>query len=281
MEERFSYIAAAYDSHAESEFHVGTIGHLEPRYFSLKKIISDFKSDIDSFIDVGGGSGILALWLAALGHKVSLIDISGRCIEYAKMQASLTSASENLSFYNLAAEHLSADNAIAKASFALCLGPTHHADTIESIYLIINGLKRKFIDDGYVLISFINGLNLASGLLASDSLSEVKSGIINCQQLKACGFFVAKKESNGLHTFGCTPEKCKEILDSSGLEVIDKYGFDSILNGVNWELAKSRLSTSDFHRLRETLVQSCKSEDYFDKSSILCFICKKATSKTP
>lgn len=278
MQDRFKSIAAAYDSHAENELHLGTVGHLEPRYSVLKSILNKYKKDSDTFIDVGSGVGILSLWLSDHHHSVNMIDVSGRCLEYAKLIASRRNLDKRISFYPISAESLFDNTSVSMVNFGICLGVTHHAHSIENIDLILRGLNQKISMNGYLLISFLNGLPLLSSLLASNSICDLKKGITNIQQLHSVGCFSILDENKNLFTWACNSLKAKEILHESGFDIVGKYGIDAILNGINWELAKSSLGTQDFAYLRETLHYSHQDDVYFERSSILHFVCRKIRS---
>lgn len=63
----------------------------------LKRDLAPYVSDAPKqFLDVGGGAGQMALWLANLGHEVTLVDFSGSLLKEAQAQASAAQLSERL-----------------------------------------------------------------------------------------------------------------------------------------------------------------------------------------
>ena len=76
-----------------------------------------------SIVDVGGGAGAYAFWLAELGYDVHLIDLSPRLIDVAKKR-NATAAHPLASFTIGDARTLDLDDAVADC--VMLLGPLYH-----------------------------------------------------------------------------------------------------------------------------------------------------------
>lgn len=272
MDSRLKSIASAYNTQAESEFHVGTVGHLAPRYEIIKYMVSKYKNIDDTFIDVGGGTGIISLWLSKIGHTVSLVDVSERCVEYAKYISKKQNAS-NINFFIGSAEYLPEE--ISPVNFALCIGPTYHAGSINLVSTIIDQLYKKISTDGLLIISFLNCKSIIKKLLGSKITSEIKDGFYFLNELELHGHINFFDVGRNINTWSCNKETSVKLLVNSGFEVIDTFGFDGVLNGINWEFAKSNLDPIYMSNAVELMKSSCRDQNHLDDSSVIFFICKK------
>lgn len=278
MIRRLNAIASAYNMQAEFEYYICNNGYLKPRYELIKNIISKRINKKLQIIDVGGGSGILSIWLAKNNHTVILVDISERCIEYARYLAKKNNCYENIQFEVLAAEQLGETNFISKSELVLCLGVTHHADSLYTVNSIIYSLKKKMKSDGYLLISFINGSVLSQRLFLNNTNNTIENAIFVTNGLYENGEFSLFDPERGLHTWVCTPKKAIKILNSNGLQVIEKFGFDAIVEGINWEKVKNT-SLDLYNKSKLKLEATYNDPQFFKNSSLMYFLCQRTEDK--
>jgi ubiquinone/menaquinone biosynthesis C-methylase UbiE len=74
LNSEISRVRSFYENCPETNRLGGSTGKLE--FERSKEIISRFLRDPIEILDVGGGTGAYSFWLASLGHKVTLIDVS-------------------------------------------------------------------------------------------------------------------------------------------------------------------------------------------------------------
>jgi ubiquinone/menaquinone biosynthesis C-methylase UbiE len=128
-----------------------------------------------TILDVGGGAGIYALWLAELGYEVHLIDLMPLHIEQA------TNASQQ-------AEHPLASLRVgdarkldfpdASADVLLLCGPLYHLPDYADRIAVLREAYRVLKPSGIVLVAAISRVastleGLAFGYLADDNFAEV------------------------------------------------------------------------------------------------------------
>jgi 2-polyprenyl-3-methyl-5-hydroxy-6-metoxy-1,4-benzoquinol methylase len=80
----------------------------------VERVIPDRPADV---LDVGGGTGVHAVWLAAAGHRVHVIDPEPRHVEHAALLPGVTASTGD-------ARDL--DRPSASADVVLLLGPLYH-----------------------------------------------------------------------------------------------------------------------------------------------------------
>lgn len=123
-------------------------------------------------VDVGGGSGPYAFWLASLGYVVHLVDATARLIEEANRQND-TSTQPLASIAIGDARHLSASDASVDA--VLLLGPlyhlTNHADRIQ----VLREAQRVLRVDGVVLTA---GISRYAGTLDGVALNPTLDSLV-------------------------------------------------------------------------------------------------------
>ena len=72
-------------------------------HHDLKQHLPATKASLN-ILDAGGGQGQTALWLADMGHNITLCDISSEMIAAAKANANGASLSHKIQFHNIAIE---------------------------------------------------------------------------------------------------------------------------------------------------------------------------------
>jgi ubiquinone/menaquinone biosynthesis C-methylase UbiE len=103
-------------------------------------------------LDVGGGPGLYAAWLAELGHSVHLIDPVKKHIE----QAGKRAAGLKNPFTVLLAESQRLDFPDSKADVVILHGPLYHLQQKQERLRAIREAKRSLKKGGYVLGFAIN-----------------------------------------------------------------------------------------------------------------------------
>ena len=97
-------------------------------------------------LDVGGGTGVYARWLAGRGHQVHLFDLSPRHVEEARAQPGPRLARAEVG------DALHLDDADASADAVLLLGPLYHlVDRAERVRALAEA--RRVVRPGGVVVA--------------------------------------------------------------------------------------------------------------------------------
>src|SRR5579875_1894294 len=79
-------VAAFYNSEPDREWE--RLEHHRTEFAVTCLALQEFLPPVPArVIDIGGGPGRYALWLANRGYEVALLDLSERCLEIARRQA--------------------------------------------------------------------------------------------------------------------------------------------------------------------------------------------------
>ncbi|MEY9904898.1 ubiquinone/menaquinone biosynthesis C-methylase UbiE [Catenulispora sp. MAP12-49] len=158
------HIAAFYDEHYEEaeRLRITAFGRLE-RERTKELLLRELPPAPARILDVGGGPGIYAAWLASLGHQVTLIDPVARHLEQAAEYATFTVEAGD-------ARTLSAPDASVEA--VLMLGPLYHLPDPADRAQALREAKRVAKPGGLIAAAFISRysplLDLASKLRIND-----------------------------------------------------------------------------------------------------------------
>ena len=158
------HIAAFYDEHYEEadRLHINAFGRLE-RERTKELLLRELPPAPAHILDVGGGPGVYAAWLASLGYTVTLIDPVARHREQAAEYATFTVEAGD-------ARALSA--ADASADVVLMLGPLYHLPDAADRARALREANRVVKPGGLIAAAFISRhsplLDLASKLRIND-----------------------------------------------------------------------------------------------------------------
>jgi len=158
------HIAAFYDEHYEEadRLHINAFGRLERE--RTKELLSrELPPAPAHILDVGGGPGVYASWLASLGYTVTLIDPVARHREQAAQYGTFTVEAGD-------ARALSAADGSADA--VLMFGPLYHLPDAAERAQALREANRVVKPGGLIAAAFISRhsplLDLASKLRIND-----------------------------------------------------------------------------------------------------------------
>jgi len=145
-------VEAFYDRNARNEW-----DRLDRHRMEFAITLKAFKEHMPSppveVLDIGGGPGRYSMALAERGYKVTLLDLSKHCLEFAREKA-LKSGVELAEYRHGTALDLSA---FASASFGvvLLMGPLYHLLDEDRRRRAIREARRVLKSDGLVFASII------------------------------------------------------------------------------------------------------------------------------
>jgi 2-polyprenyl-3-methyl-5-hydroxy-6-metoxy-1,4-benzoquinol methylase len=124
-----------------------------PEFLLTCRILDRYIKPVDKVLDIGGGPGRYSLWFAEKGCDVTLLDLSGANVAFAKERA----VERGLKIQTVSGDAREADRLVCgKFDHILLMGPMYHlleeADRITAVNAALNLLKPG----GTIYISFIN-----------------------------------------------------------------------------------------------------------------------------
>lgn len=152
-------ISQYYEEGLEAQRLSGALGQLE--LLRTKEIISRYLPDPPAkILDVGGGPGVYACWLARDGHEVHLVDPVPLHVEQAR-QASTRQTDYPIASISLG-DARKLDQPDANFDVVLMLGPLYHLTERNDRILALREAYRVLRKDGYI---FAVGISRFASLL--------------------------------------------------------------------------------------------------------------------
>jgi ubiquinone/menaquinone biosynthesis C-methylase UbiE len=174
-------------------------------------------------LDVGGGPGIHAAWLADEGFYVHVVDISSRHVQ--KVLDDLSGAGVTAEV----GDATSLEHADGSFDAVLLLGPLYHLTELEDRLQALREARRVVRPGGLVFVAGINRFaslfdGLARGFLFDPEFREiVDQDLENGQH---------RNPNNRSHWFTTAyfhePSELREEIEDSGLEVVDLVGVEGL-----------------------------------------------------
>ncbi|HVW14742.1 MAG TPA: methyltransferase domain-containing protein [Mucilaginibacter sp.] len=191
-----------------------------------KELIGRFLPKKSVIIDVGGGPGIYAGWLAGLGHDVHLVDPVEKHIK----QANKRSKQAKKPFKASLGEAQQLDFADNFADVAVLHGPLYHLQQKkERLKALAEG--RRVLKPGGILLGFAINHSasaiaaLLNGFIHSPEIYEM------CRQELATGVHHPPKNMPGVlpSAYFHRPQQLKEELEEAGLTYVNTYAVEGMI----------------------------------------------------
>ena len=150
-----------YDQSVETEW---TRMDRHPLEFELsKRHIDRYLKPASRVLDLGGGPGRYALHYAALGQRVTLLDLSPRNVEFARRRA----AKLGLRLERTIVGDARSMPSLEDESFdcVLCMGPLYHLELEAERAAVIAECRRLVARDGFMVFAFITEMAQALSIL--------------------------------------------------------------------------------------------------------------------
>ncbi|MDB5025252.1 MAG: class SAM-dependent methyltransferase [Mucilaginibacter sp.] len=191
-----------------------------------KDLIGRYLPKKGVIIDVGGGPGIYAEWLAGLGHRVYLIDPVEKHIK----QANKRSARARKPFKSVLGESRKLGLEDNFADVVILHGPLYHLqlkqDRIRSIAEAKRVLKPKGIVLGFAINHSASAIAaLLNGFIHSPEIFEM------CKQELTSGIHTPPKSMPGIlpEAYFHRPGELKTEFGEAGLTYIDTYAVEGLI----------------------------------------------------
>ena len=235
-----------YNEVSEESRLTGGLGPLE--FKRNKELIEKFiPSPNSTVLDVGGGTGRYAEWLANKGHNVSLVEPIEKHVKLAQKRAKKS----NKKFTVHLAEARNLDFIDNFADVVILHGPLYHLQDPSDRKKAIAEAKRVLKKDGILLGFAINYtasmfVGLLQGLIHDESFFNM------CKEELTTGIHRPADNIPGLlvEAYHHRPEELKEEILAVGLEYIDTFAIE----GVAW-LDKNYFVNISDKKKEETLFE--------------------------
>lgn len=215
-----------------------------------KDLISRYLPKKGIVIDVGGGPGVYAEWLAGLGHEVHLVDPVEKHIK----QANKRSAKAKKPFKSILGESRKLELPDNFADVVILHGPLYHLQLKEDRVKSIAEAKRVLRPNGVVLGFAINHsassiAALLNGFLHSPEIYEM------CREELASGIHNPPKNMPGIlpSAWYHRPLQLRGEVEEAGLTYIDTYAVE----GMIW-MDKNYFETRGDAKKKEAIMELLK-----------------------
>jgi len=268
MREEKETIRAYYDADPQKEWNRLQKKHPHEKYITVR-MMERYIRPASTILDIGGGPGHYTIHFAKQGHTVTLLDLSGENVRFAKKKARQ---------YGVKITAVQGDatdlSRFPDDSFdtVFLMGPLYHLMTEESRLQAIQEAKRVLKPGGYLFCSFIL---MFGGVIFG--LRELRETIFMAEEQKYYEIS-AKDESCSFAAFTyaymTTVRDAKDLLASiPGLRTETVFGQESILspytNLLNASPKKTRIAWYDY------ALRFCEKEDYLTHTEHLMIVSRK------
>ena len=175
-------------------------------------------------LDVGGGAGVYAFWLAERGYRVQLIDASPRLIEEARRRNGAV-AHRLIACSVGDARNIPAED--ESASAVLMLGPLYHLTESEDRLLALREAERVLQRGGVLFAAAISRWASALDGLARELFLDKRFGAIVEHDLRDGQHRNETERSDFFTTaYFHRPDELADEVSRSGLAVENLYGIE-------------------------------------------------------
>ena len=268
MREETEAVRAHYDADPQKEWDRLQKRHPYEKYITTR-MMDRYVRTGSTILDIGGGPGHYSIYYARRGHPVTLLDLSGENVRFAKKKARQ---------YGVKLTALQGDaldlSRFPDAAFdvVFLMGPLYHLMNEESRRQALREAARVLKPGGYLFSSFIL---MFGGVIYG--LRELQESILWPDEQPLYDV-AARGESLAFDAFTyaymTTVRDAKELLASvSGLRTETVFGQESILaayqNVLNRSPKKIRMAWYDY------ALRFCEKEDYLTHSEHLMIVSKR------
>lgn len=223
----------------------------------------------DSVLDIGGGPGRYSIYLSEKGCDVTLIDLSEKCVEFAKQKA----GELGVGFKAFAGNALDTDK-ILSGSFdhVLLMGPMYHLLEEEDRTCAVNSALKLLKKGGNLFVSFIS---LYAGVIFYMT-RQLPEGLLDAREKEYFEKVISGESYSGLSftkAHFAAPDGILPFFERFPLEKLRFFGQESILPPIERYLKEQPEEVQEeWLDLAERL---CEREELLSYSEHLMYIGKK------
>jgi S-adenosylmethionine-dependent methyltransferase len=223
----FAEVAAYYDRQVDREWYRLARHRIE--YGVTLRALRDTLPARARVLDVGGGPGRYAVALAAVGHDVTLLDISPRMLERARDHAADRKVRLTALIEGSATDLSRFDNGSFDA--VLLLGPLYHLPGEADRSRALRECRRVLAPAGTLAAAFITRYGPLRRLARTDPRLLIREAEAY-EALLEFGVLPEPPGENLPHAYYARPGEVAPLLQSAGFDVPRLLAAEGILDGV-------------------------------------------------
>lgn len=211
-----------YDLHCQEEDLRITPQSVE--YLMTMHLISLYASSVQTTCDLGGGTGVYAIPIAASGKNVLLLDISKKEIEIAERKAKQAKVQIDTEQCDLFDDSFNLESTF---DLVLCLGPLYHCRNTKDVEIVLNRISSIMHDESIAIIAFLSKYSkyndaTRNAILHEDEIKSVCE-YYSEQQVNSVFSF---QDRSGLPVCFIEPAIIKSFVEEKGFAVSDLVACD-------------------------------------------------------
>ena len=207
-------------------------------------------------LDIGGGPGRYSLWLADLGYRVTLADLSPDLLAIAADRASSEGGAKLEEIVQADARKMSQFNNESFDS-VLCFGPLYHLLSEEDRRSAASELFRVLKPGGMVFAAFLNRLAVLRVAVDQDLPFFTPYTFDLVERWYEEGIFISPIAGIFTDTFSMHPREVPPFMESAGFDTVDLVSSQSIAADRQKHLSQFKEKQPDLYPwVMERLIES-------------------------
>jgi SAM-dependent methyltransferase len=227
-------------------------------------------------LDIGGGPGRYALWLAERGHRVTLADLSPELLAVARLKVAESPNGM------LVEEIVEADACDLSRwddhSFdaVLSLGPFYHLPDPVDRERAAGELSRVLRPGGIAFVAFVTRYCFLRRTMAIPDERHRLTQPEFVERLLEEGLFVNDIPGRFTHGYGAHPNEIAPFLQRYGFEMLELLASEGIAWGVQDALAEMSTEVPDAHQAAlDVIISTASDQSILGMSDHLLYVGKK------
>jgi SAM-dependent methyltransferase len=232
-------------------------------------------------LDIGGGPGRYAVWLAGLGHRVVLADLSPEMLAIARAQLAALEPRTRAGVEEVVEADACDLTRWSNASFdaALCLGPFYHLPSAADRQRAARELARVVRPGGTVFVALMPRYALLRRTLW---LADERHRIAQPDWLAALlddGIFENDVPGRFTHGYGARPEEVGPFFAAHGFEMQELLSSEGITVGLHDVLADVVGDRAVFQKTLELIVATAHDPSILGLANHLLYVGRKSGAR--
>lgn len=196
-------------------------------------------------LDIGGGPGRYAIWLAGRGHSVTLADFSAEMLAIGRRRV----AESGVTIEDIVEADVRDLSRWPDGAFgaALCLGPYYHLQTRPDRDRAAGELHRVLAPGGLLLVDFMPRLALLRRTMAVPGEWHRLADSRWLERLLDGGAFDSDVPGSFDHGYGVRPEEIEPFFSEHGFERQELRAAEGIATGITRQLAELAAARPDLY----------------------------------
>ena len=229
-------------------------------------------------LDIGGGPGRYAAWLANRGLEVSLADLSPDLLEIARANLAPGSVRETVEADARNLSRWGADEFDA----VVCLGPFYHLTTPDDRRAATAELRRVVRPGGLVAVALMPKYGYLRRTVAVHDERHHLDDEAFLRRVVEDGVFVNDVPGRFTHGFGVEPSDVGGPFEDAGLQTITVASTHGFATGIEDQLDTLRAENPvAYGRTLELLIQTASDPSLFGTAGHLLYLGRRPGTGSP